>query len=167
MSMTCEEIRDRLPEWVGSGEELPREVELHLTGCPACAEELETLSLLIQGRPRVPPGLEARIQAAVLEAARGSDRRSVPVRDPEDEAIPLRPRRRAWSGPTWGLAAAAVMALLLGRTLVDTGEIPVEGELLTSAEPTVFLEEDVIAGAPVLDGLTDEDLALLLEEFEG
>ena len=167
MNMTCEEIRERLPEWVGSGEELPPEVELHLASCcPECAEELETLRLLFQGWPPVPHGLEARIQAAVLEAA-GVSGGSAPVQDPEDAAIPLRPRRRAWFGPTWGLAAAAVMALLIGRTLVDTGEVPVEGELLTASDPAVFLEDDVIAGAPVLDGLTDEDLALLLEEFEG
>lgn len=152
MSMTCADIQDRLPERAGGG--LPAseavEVESHLAGCADCREVAETLALLVEATPRAPQGLEARIAAAGREALRES-----------------RGRRTRWVTPAWGLGAAAVLALLLGRTLLPGLENGPEILAVPAEESTLFADDGMVAGAPVFDGLSDEDLALLLEEMDG
>lgn len=155
MNTTCESIRDQLPD-LAAGRLAPGEgaaAESHLEGCADCQEEFRMLALLAQAPPPVPGDLEAKIRGA---AAGGVS----PV------AAPGRGRR--WFGPTWGLAAAAVMALLLGRTLVDTGDDGSGELLLAGGDLPVLLEDDgVVAGAPMLDGLSEEDLLALLDEMDG
>lgn len=155
MSGTCETVQDLLPDLAAGRLDAARRegVEAHLGECGQCAGLLETLTLLAGATPAVPDGLEARIRSAVLGDAR-------PV------APAARPRLRL-SAPAWGLAAAAVMALLLGRTLVDGNGGSPEILAMGQDEPALLLPDDgVVAGSLVLDALTDDELAILLEEME-
>src|SRR6185369_184889 len=54
--MTCEQIRDRLDEYVDgdlAGAEF-QEVELHLGGCPECRQEEREIRALVAGPPPSP-----------------------------------------------------------------------------------------------------------------
>ncbi|HEY3366693.1 MAG TPA: anti-sigma factor [Symbiobacteriaceae bacterium] len=83
-----------------------RNFQRHLVACPACrlqlAEVDATLELLALATPPVdpPPNLKARVVGNVAEAA-AADRR----------------KRRTWTLPAWGAAAAAV-AIVLGSYAV-------------------------------------------------
>lgn len=173
MTMTCEIIQDQLADYAAGrvDDEARAVIESHLVHCGACQEELDTLALLVQATPAAPRGFEARVQAAVqgvlADADAGTEATEATASENGSAVVPIS-RRRAWFGPTWGLAAAAVMALLIGRSLVDTGEEPGLGEVALGYEDVpVLIDEGMIAGAPALDGLSDEDLALLLEEWDG
>jgi len=154
----CETIRDRLPEW--AAESIPTEevdmVETHLPSCLDCRRESELVLGLRDSRPQAPTGLEARIQARVRE---------------EFETKSAFSRRR-WV-PTWALSAAAVVVLALGIGVIwNPGDSdPVQGPIVVASQdllPEAWLWDDgMIAGAPVFDGLSDEELEALLEEFEG
>ena len=165
----CERVRDHLPEWVGKalhGEELAR-VEEHLSSCPECRGEAEVVRALIEIRPEAPVGLEARIQARLREE------RSVKPEASRSEGrtIPLFGRGR-WA-PTWGLSAAALVVLSLGIGVIWDGEAPeVTLDPLEVAVqeplPEAWLWDDgIVAGAPIYDGLTDEQLETLIQELEG
>lgn len=155
MNTTCNDAQDRLPELVtsrlASGERAT--LEAHVAGCPECREVLETLQLLAAAPPRVPEGIEARI------------RERLRARTPRAE-VPRASSPR-WRTPAWALAAAAVVALLLGRSLLSSRTEGPAFIALGESDLPVLLDEALVAGAPVLDGLTDEEINLLLEEFEG
>ena len=162
----CDEVLARLPELAhGRGESEAREVFEHLGSCANCQEEWEIVSLLVEAGPApVPSGLEARLAAAVrADAERSGDGRSV---------------RRTRSVPTWRLAAAAGIILAIATpVLVDRMSdrpIGILDEMEVTAAlgdrlPSPWLddEEGIVAGAPVLDGLSDEALEQLLEEMGG
>jgi len=75
--------------------------------------------------------------------------------------------------PTWALSAAAVVILALGIGVIgNNGELEVVQDPIVVASqdplPEAWLWDDgMVAGAPVFDGISDEDLEALLEEFEG
>lgn len=169
MSERCATIQDQLPDLAAGrlGKAARAGVEVHLRGCAACSEAFETLSLLAAAPVAAPAGLEERIQAAVRSesaAARGAD----PLADarPSPGRARLGQRRR-WMAPAWGLAAAAAVALLMGRTLLPSADSEPDLLAMADGELPVLLEDDaMVAGALVLDGLSDDDLALLLEELE-
>lgn len=156
----CEEVLARLPEVArGLDGEDTRGVREHLEACATCREEWEVVALLAEAGPApVPPTLEARLQAAVrADAARGVVRRPRPF-------------------PAWRLAAAAGVALAIATpvlvnqmsdrpldTLDDAEVTAAVGERLPS--PWLDDVEGIVAGAPVLDGLSDEALEQLLEEM--
>jgi len=158
----CETIRDLLPEWVAealSPEEADT-VETHLTSCRHCSQESELVLALRDSRPQAPTGLDARIQARIRE---------------EFEAKPAfnpRPRALTWA-PTWALSAAAVVILALGIGVIwnpgdpDFVQDPIEVASLEPLPEAWLWDDGMVAGAPVFDGLSDEDLEALLEEFEG
>ena len=171
MNTTCEKIRDELPALAAGRPSGARdEVEAHLAHCPGCREEYEVLALLAEAPPVVPSGLEAGIRAAVAREGGRIPGTADPGSGNGEAGVRLPGRRpsRRYFGPAWGLAAAAVMALLLGRTLVDTGEGPGDEALAGGGEFPVLLADDgMVAGGPVLDGLSEEDLRVLLEELDG
>ena len=157
--VACEELLDRLPDWAAG--RLPEAeaagVAAHVQRCAGCAGEVAVLeALLTSGPPPVPAGLAEQI----VRAAR---------RPVAEDALPSTGRSR-WI--SWALPAAAVLALALGTTLFQgrngndaasrLGEFPVEeGTGVWTAD------EGAVAGAPLLEGLSDEALAMLLEELGG
>lgn len=161
-NMTCATVQEVLPDLatgrLEGGER--KAVESHLAGCSQCRETLETLALVAAAPLPVPKGLEVRIQAAARDELRRSRTRTAPAGSSA---------RRGWHipVPAWGLAAAAVLALVMGRVLLPGGGS--EPELLALGQddlPVLLADDGMVAGAPMFDGLTDEDLALLLEELE-
>jgi anti-sigma factor RsiW len=128
-------------------------VGAHARSCEDCAAELATLRLLVESRPELPRPLADRIAG---EVAKGLAR-------------PTPDRRRL---PRWALAAAAGVVLALGTPSLlqrmGSDGTDVGAELDDEVFPTAWLSEaPLIAGAPLLDGLSDEALARLLEEMEG
>ncbi len=166
--MTCDHVLDRLPELAAErvGEPDAGAIRAHLGGCAACAEAWSVVSLLAEAGPApAPPGLEARLQAAVRS-------------DQARTAAPAAAAGRRRSMPHWRLAAAAgiVLALatpvLMDRMGTESGVLSDDlevAEALTESLPSPWLGEDegMVAGAPVLDGLSDEALEQLLEEMGG
>ncbi len=177
--MSCDTILDRLPDWVANRLD-PVEtasIERHLEGCPDCRAEAELLRALRDAGPaQVPVGLEERIHAAArAELAESAGTRPIPLTVESGGATGTPGARRPRSVPSWALGAAAVFVLALGTPLlVDRMEesdasLPVSGEpAIDEPIATVWASADgLIAGAPAIESLTDEELALLLEEFEG
>jgi len=146
----CETILDRLPDFAG-GRLLPSDaasIEAHLAECPECAAEADLLALLHASRPTAPDGLVTRIEQEV------------------------RAPRRSAHRPWWGLAAASVAAVALGIGVVakdstPTGEAEVPAMVAGAEETSLWVADDgVVAGAPALDGLSEEALLMLLDEME-
>lgn len=170
----CDQVQDRLPDFVGGrldGSRAATEVETHLAGCAECRAVRDVVAALVAAPPpSVPAGLEARI----LEAVGGERRRRHPVK-PEPRRTPLtwRPRRAPRRTlPRWALAAAAVVIAvatpqLVERLAPDADNDAQVAALLSEVLPSPwFGEEGMVAGAPLLDDLSDEALAQLLREME-
>ena len=156
-SMTCQELADRLPDWA-SGRLDDAESALvvaHVAVCADCSAQASVLGTLFAARPEAPAGLAERIARAARVQA---------------HAVPGAGTKRAWRRPAWALSAAAVLVLAVGTTLFlrapqmlevasVLGEVPLE-------ESHVWIADDgAVAGAPVLDDLSDEALATLIEEL--
>ena len=166
----CERVRDLLPDLV-SGSIAPEDdgvVEAHLGICPTCRAELDVVEALRGARPEVPQRLEAKIQARVRSDLSGAN-----AGQGASDRKRVLPFRRPWKVPAWGLSAAAVVVLALGTSVIWNGEGPdlVQDPIVVASQealPESWLWDDgMVAGAPVFDGLSDEDLEALLEEFEG
>lgn len=187
MNQACDTVQDLLPE-LASGRlqgDAERAVRTHAAGCAECGDLLESLSLLAEAAVPVPPGLETRIQKAVAEAQNGAGAVSTATSPAGRSTRGSGARRSSLARlSTWGWAAAAVLALVVGRgVFLDQGgstggEADILDGVVTGSEtelvalgeftgPTVVPEVGMVAGAPVLDGLSDEDLMTLLEEWEG
>ncbi|UCC26354.1 MAG: hypothetical protein JSU98_04465 [Gemmatimonadales bacterium] len=172
MNDRCAMTQDRLPDLVT--DRLPvgdrPAVQDHLEQCAECRASLAALRLLAAATPVAPAGLEHRIRDAArlaLDPADPVGEASGPGASPAAQTGRGRLWARRWVAPAWGLAAAAALVLLLGRGLVSTPEADPDLLAMGGDEIPLFLADDgMVAGAPVLDGLTDEDLALLLEEME-
>jgi hypothetical protein len=143
--------------------ELEARVLAHVETCADCAAELRTLRLLRAGRPELPSALAARIDQGVRSGLTGAG---------AGEGPRYGRRTRAWARvPAWALAAAAVAVLALGTpTLMERLNQPGSGlpgiDDLEPTTPVWLAERSLVAGAPVLESLTDEQLARLLEEME-
>ena len=146
---TCADTKDLLPGLV-RGELLDEEwarVEVHVSACADCSDEVALLRQIRMTTPAPPAGLAAEIKEAV-------------ARD--------RVRTRWLSG--WRLPAAATVVLALGtalvwqraQTLPETSQLAQESFLMGWASDDAF-----VAGASMLEELSEEDLALLLEELGG
>ena len=157
----CAEVVDRLPDWVAGRLDASSAARLsaHVAACARCAAEAELVRGLRAARPIAPAGLASRIADAAradVGRARGS-------------AV----RRRL--APAWALSAAAVLVLAVGTSvLMDRSETPAEPEATEMAGLTVdddagvwIADDALVAGAPVLEELSDDDLAALLEEMGG
>ena len=145
----CEMVRERLPDFIG-GRLAPADaalVEAHLGGCPECGDEAALLRLLFAARPAAPAELERRIEGSTRRARRGAYH------------------------PWWGLAAASVAAVALGigvmsRDTPAVEEVEVPGIVAEVEETSLWVADDgLVAGAPALEGLSDEALLLLLDEM--
>ncbi|HUH13727.1 MAG TPA: hypothetical protein VMK65_11480 [Longimicrobiales bacterium] len=167
--MSCEDVSDRLAEL--AGDRAPDgALDAHIQGCRACAGELALLAALRAGTPAAPAGLRESILARVADV------------EPSRAWAWSAPRLVAWRaprlGPWWGagaLAAAGLAAVVIGGALLR-GEGPgaEAAELLASSE--VELDgpalaewpgaDGLLAGAPVLAELSEEELETLLEEME-
>jgi len=164
----CKNVQRLLPEWVGGrlDEDAAEAIRLHVQDCTECAEEVEIVRALATARPTVPPDLAGRIRTALRDEA-----------DSSGGAVSAggggAPSR--WSSrQPWGLAAAAAVVLALGTAVIwpqvrgrngpPLPDVAVEEPLLTD-----FFSADggVVAGAPVIEELTDEQLITLLAELEG
>jgi len=143
----CGAIRELIPDFVSShlaSDDLEA-VEAHVTSCPDCGAELELAQMILASRPRVPDGLLARVTAAVAADRRSSSR------------------------PWWGISAAAVAALALGIGLSSQrapAPLEVPGYAYEAEEGDVWLSDDgLVAGGPLIDGLSDDALVALLDEI--
>lgn len=145
----CDTIRELLPDYVGGRLPAPdsASVEAHLGACPDCRDEVALLRLLFTARPTAPPELAWRIGSA----ARG-----------------MRTRGRH---PWWGVAAASVAAVALGIGVISRQAPQVEEvevpEIVVGVEGTSLgvADDGLVAGAPALEGLSDDALQLLLDEM--
>jgi hypothetical protein len=147
--MTCAETRDRLDDYMDGAlqaEDL-HELELHLGGCPACADEERRLRAVLAGAAALPrevepprdlwPGIADRIAAA----------------RPRPVATPV--MRRVWSWSPPALAAAAAVVVALGATLAgiwppaarEAGPTGVVQEAAWTADPTLLAAEREYARA--------------------
>lgn len=124
----------------GPTAQVTAQVEAHLAACRECRAELELARALFRSRPAVPEGLADRI------------------------VMRLRQEREGARHPAWALTAAAIAALALGIGL--HGDVPDPDAPPFAQEPaetwTWDPEDGVVAGAPMLDDLTDQDLTVLL-----
>jgi len=155
--MTCEELADRLPDWAAGrlGDAESALVAAHVAVCDDCSAQGSVLGALFAARPEAPVGLAERIARVACAQA---------------HAVPEAGTNRSWRRPAWVLSAAAVLVLAVGTTVLlrapqmievvsVLGEVPLE-------ESQVWIADDgAVAGAPVLDDLSDEALATLLEEL--
>ena len=142
----------QLPDWVAGRlpSEDARAVAAHVDACAECAAEAAVIPALLAARPEAPPDLAPRVSAALR-----SEKPSV-----------LRARR--W--PAWAASAAAVLVLAVGTYVVGIRDAPDFSGLgqIPTEEGSVWISDDgIVAGAPVLDELSDDALLALLEEMGG
>ncbi len=174
----CDTVVYLLPEWA-RGEATSEEaglVEAHLDICPDCRQALEVIRVLrggLEGGLASPPeGLEDRIQARLREeplpADQGSEREG--NRLGRREAAPF---GRRWLVPRWAMSAAALLVLGIGTKVVmdrmGSEQIldPVEVAAQEPLPESWLWDDGMVAGAPVFDGISDEDLEALIQELEG
>ncbi len=153
----CADVKDLLPEWIRR--ELPESdravVSAHVASCESCSEEVELLR---------------RIQAAALSppASLASEIKAALAAEIEFDAQVASRRVGRFGG--WRLPAAASVVLALGTALIwqRTQAPPEVGPLGQDPFAVVWPSDDAdVAGVPMLADLSDEDLAILLEELGG
>ncbi|NNM07019.1 MAG: zf-HC2 domain-containing protein [Gemmatimonadetes bacterium] len=169
----CEKVRDLLPDWARKTDRADGGlVEDHLRTCAECERELEVILAIRDQRPAVPAGLEAKIQARVRQGLGEAPSADPAAAERAGRSGRAALARRRWA-PAWALSAAAVVVLALGTSLIWNGgnpELVQDPAAVASQEPlpeSWLWDDGMIAGAPVFDGLSDEDLETLLEELEG
>lgn len=155
MNETCAEVLGRLPDLARGalGREEESAIEAHIAACSDCASEAEFVRLLGSTRPEPPSGLLGDIEEAL---------------DKELSSRPAHRLRRRAAPWTWSAAAALVMALGTGLVWQQIRMGPAVTTQAMEPVPDSWLTDDaVVAGALVLDDLSDEDLSALLEEVGG
>lgn len=140
-----EMLRELLPAWV-RGEldsARTREVQAAVDGDPELQNEVEVIRAIYTARCEPPEGLES----GVIESVRG-----------------VATRRN----PSWALRIAAVVIVSLGSVAVwqQLRTSGAGGYMLGAAVSDWSLDEGIVAGGLVFDELSEEDLAVLLEELE-
>jgi hypothetical protein len=162
--MNRDEIRDLLPDWVAGrlGPDQADTIGRAIGHDDELRAEAELLRAISEGRESVPPDLQNGIMAAVARDRRGTSRRGT---------VSIR-----WAVPTWAVGVAALLALALGTmTILDPsrsgGSSSENADALAAVlddgySPWVA-DDGTVAGAPLLDGLSEEDLASLLEDLGG
>ncbi|HIF07713.1 MAG TPA: hypothetical protein EYQ64_12415 [Gemmatimonadetes bacterium] len=153
----CADVKDLLPEWIRHelSESDGASVAEHVSSCGLCSEEIELLR---------------RIQAAAFNTrdSLASEIKSALAREIELGADASPGRVRRWAG--WRLPAAAAVVLSLGTGVIwqRMQVLPEVGPLGQDPFAVVWPSDDQdVAGVPMLADLSDEDLALLLEELGG
>ena len=144
----CEWIRELIPDYA-AGRLTDDEIALaglHFADCNECRDELDLVHLVFSSRAMEPEGLAIKINAAVHS------------------------RRVTGHRQWWGAAAAAVALLAIGLNVIldrsGPGDLPLaESEFEIESENLWLTDDALIAGAPMLGGLSDEALTQLLEEL--
>ena len=144
----CEWIRELIPDYA-AGRLTDDEIalaDLHFADCNECSDELDLVHLVFSSRAMEPEGLAVKINAAVHS------------------------RRVTGHRQWWGAAAAAVALLAIGLNVIldrsGPGDLPLaESEFEIESENLWLTDDALIAGAPMLGGLSDETLTQLLEEL--
>ena len=144
----CESIQELIPDYV-AGRLATKEQELareHFKQCYECEQDRDLAHLVFSSRAVEPEGLASKINAALT-----------------NQRVVV---RRQW----WGLTAAAVASLAIALNVSldrsELGSVPlVEYEFEIQSENLWLTDDGLIAGAPMLEGLSDEVLGWLLEEL--
>ncbi len=145
----------RLPEWV-DGELDPAEralLEEALARDPDLRSEAELVRAMKDARPEPPADLAASIVGR-LNAERAA----------------TASRSRLLRG--WRLSTAAILVLAMGTAVIwqnRFGTLPTFSNVSSTQVPlsdSWLLDDGVVAGGAVLDDLSDEELALFLDELE-
>ena len=159
----CADVKDFLPEWIRGelGESERGVVSQHISSCAPCSEEVELLRRIQAAAFSTPASLASEIKS-VLAAEMAV------VGEIESDAGV----EHGWAGrfAGWRLPAAATVVLALGTGLIwqRMQALPEVGPLGQDPFAVVWPSDDAdVAGVPMLEDLSDEDLALLLEEFGG
>ena len=115
--MTCEEVRDRLDEYVDGDltEAEFQEMELHLDGCAPCRAEERQLRALIAQAAALPEEIQPAADLWPDLAAR--------LRGPEGLRLVPRTGLARWMGPM-SVAAAAAVVVALSAALWTRGSMP-------------------------------------------
>lgn len=151
-SLRCDEVLDRVSARVVLAEGSPGDprIERHLSSCGECREAAAFMERLARVRPVPPRGLATR----VLEQL-----------ERETRTIARGGWRRA------SLAAAAVLLLTFGTGLLSqqmgltVGSERATWELAFDENQLGWADEEwIVAGAPYLEGVSDETLLALLDE---
>ena len=153
----CADVKDLLPEWIrrelGEGDRAA--VTEHVSSCASCSEEVELLERIRGAAFSSPASLASEIKSAVaaqMESDTGFE------------------YSQAARFARWRLPAAATVVLAMGTALIwqRTQALPEVGPLGQDPFAVVWPSDDQdVAGVPMLADLSDEDLALLLEELGG
>ncbi len=171
----CDEIRDALPDWLHRSLDPIRAaaVQEHLAVCSGCREEADLLEAILHAAPVPPERLEAEIQARLRrEMASGTEsptRRGSGAHGPG--VVPL--HRGTRTGRGWWLSAAALILVSLGVGILSrtapqgTERDPVQVAAQDPPPEAWLWDDGMVAGAPVFDELSDEELQALIEEFGG
>ena len=159
--LRCDDVVSGLPALVAGSAKLEgREgVERHLARCDDCAEAREVVRGVLAGRAHPPAEVLDKIRATLRdEAAEGG--------------FATMARRRTAMNRRWGVIAAAVVVLGVSLPFfVSRGEVGgltefFDSEGTSMLKPEWWSSEDVVvAGAPLLSGLSTEALVLLMEEM--
>jgi len=144
----CGTVRELIPDFVGnrlSAADLGV-VDSHVLDCPECGAELALARVVLASRLKPPPELLERLLQSV-------------------GTVRHRPAQ-TW----WGISAAAIAALALGIGISSdpAAQAPVDvpGYAYEVEEGDIWLSDDgLVAGAPLLDGLSDDVLLQLLDEL--
>jgi len=146
---TCAATKDLLPPLVrgelSAEERAP--IEAHVSACESCADEVAFLRQLSATTPAPPAGLAADIKEAVARDGARS--------------------RRAFR---WQLPVAATIVLALGTAVIwQRAETPPEtSRFAQESFVMVWVDDDaLVADAPMLEDLSEEELEILLEELGG
>jgi anti-sigma factor RsiW len=168
----CRRVRDVLPERERGALDASAAawVDAHLGSCAACREEQALVRALARGRADPPRALASRIRSALRETPAGEGEAALPL--PTDRTAR---RGRALRGRLgWAMAAAAVVLALGSGVMLQRRGGPTEAELwqsfLEESPPHWVADDGLVAGAPVLEdlsALSDEDIALVLQELGG
>ena len=153
----CAEVKDLLPGWTGHElEESDRAVvAAHVSSCESCTEEVELIRRIQVAAFSTPASLASEIKSAVAAEI-------------ESDAGVEDGRVRHFFG--WRLSAAASVVLALGTGVIwqRMQALPEVGPLGQDPFAVVWPSDDEdVAGVPMLEDLSDEDLALLLEDLGG
>ena len=153
----CADVKDLLPGWIRSElEESDRAVvSMHISSCESCSEEVELLRRIRAAAFSTPASLASEIKSAVAAEI--------------DSGAVVEPGS-AGRFAGWRLPAAATIVLALGTALIwqRMQALPEVGPLGEDPFAVVWPSDDAdVAGVPMLEDLSDEDLALLLAELGG
>ena len=153
----CVDVKDLLPEWIrhelGEGDRAV--VSAHVSSCAACSEEVELLENIQATAFSTPASLASEIKSAVATEVE------------LDAGVRY---GQAGRFTRWRLPAAATVVLAMGSALIwqRMQALPEVGPLGQDPFAVVWPSDDAdVAGVPMLADLSDEDLAILLEELGG